>query len=94
MRAHFCHCAGEQLFGTCTCCERPIFQEFPCCECEGVVKLAVNTGYERHLSRSFCVRVPDEMELPKCDRCGDVYLDQALSLMVDTWITNKLAGRA
>jgi len=64
----------------------PTFTSFICWLCGGLVRLSQNTKHESDVSPGVYVQVPDDLELPQCNGCGEVYLDQEFSARVQASI--------
>jgi transcriptional regulator with XRE-family HTH domain len=52
------------------------FKEFQCAVCgNGTVRLAKGEGRPFQYSRGFSLPIPDDVLLPTCDRCSEIYMD-------------------
>ena len=68
------------------------FRAMPCFECgKGTVRLSKGTGLRRRVAPGVEFVVPDELVLPQCDQCGEIYIDGEFSRAVDKAIEPQKA---
>lgn len=60
------------------------FKPFTCPECGGTVRMAKPTGETREFARGVSARIPENILIPKCDRCGELYLNAEDAKRIDT----------
>lgn len=59
------------------------FKPFTCPECGGKVRMLAPDGDRREYARGCSALIPPEILIPKCNRCGEVYLTVADGARID-----------
>jgi transcriptional regulator with XRE-family HTH domain len=59
------------------------FKPFPCAECGSTVRPASARGEWREFRRGVRVHIPDDVLVPRCEGCGEMYLGEDDSARLD-----------
>lgn len=69
------------------------FKPFRCADCGAFVKMQSAVGEKREFRRGISVDIPPEVEIPKCEGCGEVYLRASDSKRVDAAVRRTYLAR-
>lgn len=59
------------------------FKTFLCSDCGGTVRMLASSGEIREFQTRICIAIPEDMLIPKCDRCGETYFSEEDSKRID-----------